>query len=521
MTNKKSLKYFFISNKSQITIFILLGLVIFIIFGFLIYVTSNLSESALARQREIVRKEFLTTTPIKYYITSCLDESTEKALKLIGEQGGYIYNFQDGLINWDIPYITYNASGTFYNISYLIYRTNTTIDDPSAKILENLPNNPDNFYPCLNPDFYTCSTDPPNYLPRPCCICCPTGCGPPDPSPTRCLRCNTVGLSCHIKYPNLGSNYNLDFGHIGEPKYELKPDLLKSNISVGTLHYNCGEQKSDNWLNNIQCNYSIQRQLEYYISKETQKCVNLSIFYGYNLTEKNITTNITFGVDDILVNIEYPITIRQKNKPTVETILYFSLPPKKVRLLKIYEDTIKQLVKDKEIKYITSNLKEEIENIDPNFIVTKLKHHSNATIIILNDSLSQLGATPFIFQFVIENRGPALNYVSSSYGYANGTSCTVFGVDYDVCVIANETIVLKPKGYDPDDNFLAYEYDGWKKFDFMNSNLYVNGNTSDCNDSRRCATYETNDTNRGPHNVTIKIDDGEYADWQTVKIYVN
>jgi hypothetical protein len=505
-----------LQNKSQITIFILLGLVLFIIFGFLFYVASNLSESKLAQQRENTKKEFLTTTPIKYYITSCLDESTEESLKLIGEQGGYIYNFQGSLIDWHVPYFTYNASNTLYHISYLIHRSNTTADAPNA--LTSQPK----LYPCLNPLYLPSQTICSNTFPYSPYICCNALICPSDPL---CTYCKYYGTTCHKIYDHTlsqpGSSYYFDFGSIKHPKNQLKLDLLKSNISVATLNYYCGNEnlKSDNWHNNLECNYSIQRQLEHYISKETKKCVNLSLFKGYNLTEGTLNTNITFGLNDILVSLEYPITIKQKNKPTVETILYFSLPPKKVRLLKIYEDTIKKLIKE-EIKYITFNLKEEIENIDPNFIVTKLKPSSNATIIIINDALSKLGTKPFTFQFAIENRGPALNYVSSAYGYADGTSCTVSGQDYDVCVKVNDTIVLKPKGHDPDNGFLTYAYSSWKSFNFMTSNLYLNGDASTCNESRRCATYKTNDADTGPHDITITVDDGQYTDWQKVKIYV-
>lgn len=502
-------------KKSQITIFILLGIVIFIIFGFLIYVTSNLSESSLARQRERTKREFLTTTPIKYYITSCLDESAEKALRILGNQGGYIFNFQGGLVDRSVPFVSYNDSGNLYNVSYLIFRSNTTADHFNAKISQPA------IYPCLSSSYLPSQTICVYGFPYSPYVCCDAPICPSDPL---CDYCKFYGATCHKLYDHTlaqeGSGLWFDFGSIKNPKNQLRLDLVKSNISLLDLQYTCGTYSSDNWYNNVECNYSIQRQIEHYISRETEKCVNLTLFTGYNLTGDSINTEISFGVDDILVNIEYPIIIRQKNKPTVDTILSFSLPPKKVRLSKIYGDVVKKLIYD-EIKYIAFNLKEEIENEEPNFIVKKLRPYPNTTVLIINDTLSKLGAGNYVFQFAMENRGPALNYVSSSLGYANGTSCNVLGVDYDVCVSVNETLVLKPKAYDPDDNFLAYTYSGWKSFDFISSDLYLNGNTSDCNESRRCITYKTTDSDSGTHDVKITAGDGQLTDWQIVKVYVN
>lgn len=491
------------------------------IFGFLTYVSSSLSESRLAQQREQLKKEFLTTTPIKYYITSCLHDAAENGLRLIGEQGGYIYDFQGGLITWNIPYITYNASGTLYNISYLIYRSNTTEDNSNAKILR------PEMYPCLNPSLLpgppecdsTCSA-PTTCLPFPCCnapLCMAS-------SPL-CDYCKFYGATCYKSYDHTlaepGAGYFFDFGTIKDPTKQLKLDLLKSNISVALLNYYCGDQKSDDWHNNAECNYSIQRQLEYYLSKETKKCINLSIFTGYNLSDGDLSTNISFGVDDLLVSLEYPIIIRKKNQPTVDTTLYFSLPTQKIRLLKIYEDVIKKLITEKEIKYITFNLTEEIEKADTFLIANKIRYSDNATIIVINDTLSNLGAKPYIFQFAVENRGPALDYISSSKGYANGISCSVMGMDYDVCIAANNNIVLKPQGYDPDDDFLTYSYSGWHNVDFLNSNLYRNGATPDCSDKRRCAAYTPTISDQGGHNLTITIYDGKYTDSQKVEIYVS
>ena len=119
------------SRKSQITLFIILGIVIFMITGFLLYLTS-LRTSQVGSQAEQSFSDIVEATPIRSYITSCLKKTAEDALILAGRQGGVIFENQDGVFRFIDPsiytsngaraigndYLPYTIDGTEYNVNF-------------------------------------------------------------------------------------------------------------------------------------------------------------------------------------------------------------------------------------------------------------------------------------------------------------------------------------------------------------------------------------------------------------------
>ena len=84
------------TKRGQITIFILLGLVILLIFGFIFYTTSYQKET---RQKTTTEKTILDSfksTVVTERTTICLENSLQRGLNLLGRQGGYIYKDQPG-----------------------------------------------------------------------------------------------------------------------------------------------------------------------------------------------------------------------------------------------------------------------------------------------------------------------------------------------------------------------------------------------------------------------------------------
>jgi len=71
------------SKKSQLSLFVILGLVVLIIVLFLWYLNSI--------QPEKIRFEKISETPVRTYVESCLDVTTRRALTNLGLRGGYIY----------------------------------------------------------------------------------------------------------------------------------------------------------------------------------------------------------------------------------------------------------------------------------------------------------------------------------------------------------------------------------------------------------------------------------------------
>ena len=81
-------------KKSQITIFIVLGIVIMIIFGLMYFVKSSTSDIALEKKINKVYGDFLTSTNIKEIVNGCLVKTTQEGVLLMGLQGGRIYDYQ-------------------------------------------------------------------------------------------------------------------------------------------------------------------------------------------------------------------------------------------------------------------------------------------------------------------------------------------------------------------------------------------------------------------------------------------
>ncbi len=97
------------SKKAQITVFILIGLIILLIFGFLFYLVNLKERSESEINIEKFTSEVLKPKILEQYTTLCLDEALEQGLILIGKQGGYI-NFSDD------DYLLFNQNKINYAI---------------------------------------------------------------------------------------------------------------------------------------------------------------------------------------------------------------------------------------------------------------------------------------------------------------------------------------------------------------------------------------------------------------------
>jgi len=144
-------------KKSQITLFMMLGILVAGIIFFLVYITRSTSED----NNEI--KKIVSAAEDKKQITSsivaCLDATTTEALVNLAEQGGVIYTSQGGFIQ------DYSLSdkGEYYaeylgkKISYNIFPPKFNIGKHQSK----LPEYPYTFFPYTgeeNPQLSTPTT---------------------------------------------------------------------------------------------------------------------------------------------------------------------------------------------------------------------------------------------------------------------------------------------------------------------------------------------------------------------------
>ena len=109
-------------KNGQITLFIILGMVLLIAFA----ITWSLAGTVGKKETEQKQISQANIQPIKEYVQDCFDVSAKNGLKLLGHQGGFIYESQKGII----PDINPDEKGMLYNVlsddtetSYLVMRS--------------------------------------------------------------------------------------------------------------------------------------------------------------------------------------------------------------------------------------------------------------------------------------------------------------------------------------------------------------------------------------------------------------
>src|SRR3989344_4206402 len=110
-------------KRSQITMIMIVGLLLFIVVSFLLY----LSKSSVKKQGQIslrgVHQTSIDTLPIKNFVTNCVDKLAKESFLILGRQGGYLYRSQGGtLVDYDeendegLFFVRYNGNDVVYNI---------------------------------------------------------------------------------------------------------------------------------------------------------------------------------------------------------------------------------------------------------------------------------------------------------------------------------------------------------------------------------------------------------------------
>jgi len=503
------------SKRGQFTLFVILGIVLIAAFAFLLFVRSIFVDIELASEQRTSYTELLETSPIQYRVASCLDSVTEEGLYLLGKQGGVIYDFQGGNTTFGtsfseqtwIPYGTNSSNVNFvhygilqqqnigcvdtvppgypYPETYLLYRSGLTGTNYARYVYLGLVGNtcPDR-QPPLSGAFGS------NALPR---LCSPTG-------PNRLGITNLSTISC---FPL----------HIGVP--------------------------------------NIQDEFAYYIQQNISGCVDFES-YAVNtshnisvLDDPNVT--ITFGSEGFIVEIDYPIIIYLYGREPVVSFIKFQRSYD-VRLKETYELVNEIIMKDvQNPDFNSSNVPSEPMFFwSPDFYVSRLANacsqlpayclfRQKDDIIKVVDSLSMVRGAPFTFQFAVRNRLPALEYMHGHHS------------TYDIVILENETLLLTPVGYDPDERIVNYTYSGWKETEdaifliaqceanasdcLLNPENYVQiipgvapenwTNSPEYLATEQNASYDSNINDAGVHYVIVNISkEGGLYDYQNVSILI-
>jgi hypothetical protein len=87
-----------IAKKSQITLVMLIGLALFILVGFVFYLTKVSVQKPTSRNIREVQTAVLETQPLTDFINQCIEKVSKDSIILLASQGGAIYKSQGGTI---------------------------------------------------------------------------------------------------------------------------------------------------------------------------------------------------------------------------------------------------------------------------------------------------------------------------------------------------------------------------------------------------------------------------------------
>ena len=82
------------NSKSQVTLFMSVGIVIFLIIGILVYLSIAARDAKVPAYQQ--QQNQLDVQPVINYLESCIDQTAKYGMALLGKQGGFIYEGQGG-----------------------------------------------------------------------------------------------------------------------------------------------------------------------------------------------------------------------------------------------------------------------------------------------------------------------------------------------------------------------------------------------------------------------------------------
>jgi hypothetical protein len=488
------------SKKSQIVIFFILGFIIMAIFYLLYSLRHETVTQKMEKEVTTASIDELKLQEIESYVQSCIDKTLSQSVDTIMLQGGNIFHYQEGsLFTSKIPYVEFNGANVSYQLFKPLFYPQDTLETPPI-------------YPCHASDpLCQMGTE----LGQEDIFCCGI-----DHNPSLWI-CRWSGDYCFYRYNHTQSEH-FTLGVKGRQRLCTASFML--------LGYSCTCPAPP-------CSTSIEAQLSRYLDVKIPKCLNFSMFKAYNITLGNRSANLTIGKEDVALDLILPININMiEYAPTKKEMRFKSKYP--VRLLPMFTfifgmGSVKGLI-DYEITNLTFDIVKDgqrLANQYGHLSITKYDlPEFKSSVIVVNDT--SLNGKSSVFQFAVEKRIPALDYISQN----------PFGSN-DIFVMKGYEIKFKPVAYDPDEDELHYTYHGWKT-----DSPGVDGLTSEAvagspnywelsdsyTDSTKCvvsadkgmqehvcADIKTEDADIGVHKVTIEVrDEDGYRDWQTTRILV-
>lgn len=165
---------------------------------------------------------------------------------------------------------------------------------------------------------------------------------------------------------------------------------------------------------------SVKSQLEFYIKKNMEKCVDWAVFeeQGYEIEEQEMDVDLKIARDDFMAYLDYPISVTHPEEEKSTSMREFTIKTG-VRLQHIYS-IVKNLI-EQDIYDIRFNI--ETADLGNDISIEVLRDvFEQDDIIIVKDMKSLIDENPFEFIFSRQNRMPALHYITPLEVYSSGWS---------------------------------------------------------------------------------------------------
>ncbi|MBS3128611.1 hypothetical protein J4410_05680 [Candidatus Woesearchaeota archaeon] len=276
---------------------------------------------------------------------------------------------------------------------------------------------------------------------------------------------------------------------------------------------------------------TIQKQLERYVENQTLECINFSSFFGFNVTFENATATAMIQDEQVSVTLFIPITVLiQDVSPVIQKFKFSSV--QRIRLKKVHNAVQELLSFDN--RNIDFRLREDgavgkfksnvFRNKELKLEIEKISNAEESDdIFVFTDAKSTLAGKPLKYMIARENRMPALDLIPSNLRNPN----------YDILLGPGQRLEIKPKAADPDEDNIIYSYSGFsEKSRKIAEGLEESMASQEDDCKNRCASYliepndkgETDDPDtpedESVHVITIKASDGEFTDFQNIRVKV-
>lgn len=253
---------------------------------------------------------------------------------------------------------------------------------------------------------------------------------------------------------------------------------------------------------------TIKGQLKNYIENNIKICTRgFDNFPNLEVSEGDVTANITFNDKSTSFDINYPLDIRKKATNDLMQIEDFTVRlPIQMRSLHVFA----RMVLDDECLMIdNSPFGKQYGSARVAGIMNDIGPSGFDDIIMIEDSSYLIDGSPFRLNLLIANRPPALHYIDSLELPNLKVGDSIIGNDEDLLIVQSGSNViynfsdkikngLEPYGkhriyYEPDGDNISIEYIPQLLYQIKQEDQWV-----------------------GSKDITIKISDGEYTDWQTI-----